>query len=58
MEEISFILSTAGTYEEVDVRCPLCGGKEVLVNLDKNGYYYVLSCKKCGYHKPETTIVA
>jgi hypothetical protein len=37
MDDMNFILQTAGTYDEVYIHCPVCGSKQVLVNLDKYG---------------------
>jgi Zn ribbon nucleic-acid-binding protein len=46
-----FLKKSAGSLEEIDIRCPKCNSSKVLVSTDKEGYYDVLECLNCGYKK-------
>ncbi|MBR9704955.1 hypothetical protein GOV12_06080 [Candidatus Pacearchaeota archaeon] len=49
-----YIKKSAGSLEEIDIRCPKCNSSDVIVFEDKEGYYDVLECNKCGYKNQKT----
>ncbi len=40
-----------GEFEDVDLMCPRCGGNQVIVEMNKGGYFEVSECHKCGFKK-------
>jgi hypothetical protein len=38
-----------GDFEQVIVTCPRCSSKEVAIAADRDGYFYVVECHKCGF---------
>jgi len=38
---------------DYEITCPNCGSGNVVVE-EKEGYYYIGNCKKCGYKKQES----
>jgi hypothetical protein len=49
MESKGHIIKVGGSREEIDLRCPKCKTLDVIVYCDRQGYYDVLECNKCGY---------
>lgn len=46
------LLKLAGSLEEINVKCPKCNSRQVVIIKNREGYYEVLDCQKCGYHNP------
>lgn len=39
-----------GSAERLEIKCPKCGEmSNITVAKDKEGYFKVVECKKCGY---------
>ena len=51
MEQEGFIIKIAGSRKVVEIRCPKCKSSEIIAIQDKDGYYDVSECTKCGYKK-------
>ena len=47
------ILKLPGSLEEVNIRCPKCNSIDIVVKMNKEGYYEVMLCNKCGYKNPK-----